>query len=87
MVHKMETIGDVWELESSSETVASDTLSNISALALHGDKKMVKFLEKVFKEKWNYIKPKLETEGSVWYVWWMDGVHNFMRMQMKEGVK
>lgn len=25
-------------------------------------------------ERWQSVKTKLETEGSVWYVWWMDGV-------------
>ena len=35
------------------------------------------------KESWKSIKNKLETEGSVWYVWWMDGVRKFMREEKK----
>jgi hypothetical protein len=29
-------------------------------------------------ESWKSIKEKLMTEGSVWYVWWMDGVRQHL---------
>jgi len=29
-------------------------------------------------ESWQDIKRKLLTEGSVWYVWWMDGVRQHL---------
>jgi hypothetical protein len=81
MVHKQEVLGDVWQLETPLEEQASESLSLISGEALKGDRKAQNFLKKIFEEKWKYIKPKLETEGSVWYVWWMDGVHKFMGMK------
>lgn len=36
------------------------------------------FLKKIFETSWEEIKRMTRgTEGAVWYVWWMDGVHNF----------
>lgn len=29
-------------------------------------------------ESWESIQRKFQTEGSVWYVWWMDGVRAYM---------
>ena len=73
-----EEIGDVWKFESPDEEEAADYLGDISQKALEGDEKAQKFLEKIFDEKWESIKPKLEAEGSVYYVWWMDGVRNLL---------
>lgn len=78
---------DVWKLESSQEDLGSDLLDNMYVQpALKGDRNAQSFLVRLWKEKWSSIKNKLETEGSVWYVWWMDGVHAFMRKKMKEVV-
>lgn len=33
-------------------------------------------------ESWNSILKKFNTEGSVWYVWWMDGVNNFIHTNL-----
>ena len=30
-------------------------------------------------EEWEDILKKANTEGSTWYVWWMDGVRKYMR--------
>ncbi len=30
-------------------------------------------------DSWKSIKAKFLTEGSVWHVWWMDGVMQFMK--------
>jgi hypothetical protein len=76
--------GDVWQLESAKEMQASDYLSSIANQALAGDKAAQRFLsQNIFKADWKSIKPKLETEGSTWYVWWMDGVHTLMRMSSR----
>jgi hypothetical protein len=80
---KREQVGDVWKLESPQEDVASEYLSDISTSALKGDKEAQNFLKKLWGENWNSIKEKLETEGSAWYVWWMDGVHGLMRKKLK----
>jgi hypothetical protein len=82
-----EVVGDVWKLESPKEDVASDYLSAVSEKALEGDKESQEFLKKIFGEKWDSIKEKLETEGSVWCVWWMDGVHELMKQQKGEATE
>lgn len=70
---------EVWELETPSEKVISDKLSYLCEKALKGDRKVINFLRKVWDgESWQSIKSKLLTEGSDWYVWWMDGVRKIM---------
>jgi len=66
---------DVWQLENQTQIMASDDLSRISSFALAGHRKSQNYLKKLWDEKWPSIKEKLLTEGSVWYVWWMDGVN------------
>jgi len=57
------------------EEVAAEALNVIVADALAGDRSAQNYLRKLWdNESWQGIKKKLETEGSVWYVWWMDGV-------------
>jgi uncharacterized OB-fold protein len=80
----METESEVWQLESPGEEYAAQILSNIAQRAIDGDKDEQAYLRSIWDgEPWEKIEKKLQTEGSVWYVWWMDGVHNFM-MQMSE---
>ena len=76
---KDEPLGDVWELESNEEQFASELLNDLAQQALRGSRSARRQLEDIWDEDWESIKEKLETEGSVWYVWWMDGVHEFMR--------
>lgn len=33
-------------------------------------------------ESWESILKKYNTEGSVWYVWWFDGVHSFIQREI-----
>ena len=77
-----EEISNVWILESPDEQTASDILNmDYIQPAFEGDKIAQKFLVKLWdNESWESIKEKLETEGSVWYVWWMDGVSAFMNI-------
>jgi len=77
-------MSDVIKLETPNEDVFSDILNVLCEQALNGNKKEQDFLEKhIFFEKWNTIQSKLETEGSTWYVWWMDGVRTLMQMNKK----
>lgn len=40
------------------------------------DKGAQKYLRELWdNESWDSIKEKLQTEGSAWHVWYMDGVH------------
>lgn len=33
-------------------------------------------------ENWESILKKYNTEGSVWYVWWFDGVYSFIQREI-----
>ena len=76
-----EPIGDVWTLETPSEELASEDLGAIVSLALEKRSTWARnYLRKLWdNESWSSIKEKLLTEGSTWYVWWMDGVRAFMK--------
>lgn len=79
-----EEIGDVWKLETPEEEEAVMQLNLVIEHAFGDPPEDValaqEYLEEVFEESWERVKEKLETEGSVWYVWFMDGVHKFMEM-------
>jgi len=85
--HRRYARNPVIQLEIPDEQVFSDVLSSIANDALEGDRREQRFLMKLWDEDWNSIKEKLETEGSVWYVWWMDGVRELMRIQDKDSRK
>lgn len=81
-------INDVWDLESPDEKVTSDILSGYCSVALDGNKVNQQFLRGLWdNESWESIKKKLETEGSVWYVWWMDGVRKIDNMRGEQESK
>ena len=65
----------VWQLENQEQMAASEELNIIIEIALAGNRKHQNYLKKLWNEKWPFIKEKLLTEGSVWYVWYMDGVN------------
>jgi hypothetical protein len=86
MQKQHELLGDVWVLETNQEERASDALNALYVEpALEGNRHAQDYLRKLWdNESWASIKEKLETEGSVWYVWWMDGVHAFMMKEAKK---
>ena len=65
---------DVWQLENQKQIVASEDLNWIIETALAGDRKLQNYLKKLWGNSWQTIKERVNTEGSVWYVWYMDGV-------------
>ena len=70
---------DVWTLEEPCEEVASNDLSYLADLALSGRRRTQNYLRTLWDgESWESIKAKLETEGSLWYIWWMDGVRQHL---------
>jgi len=72
-------MNDVLKLESEDEDYASDMLSQIVNKAIQGDVKQQQFLSDLWDgENWDSILKKVQTEGSVWYVWWMDGVRKLL---------
>jgi hypothetical protein len=70
---------DVWELETDGQNIASEDLNFIIDCAINGNRKAQNYLKKIWdNESWPSIKDKLQTEGSVWYVWYMDGVNQHL---------
>jgi hypothetical protein len=71
---------DIIKLESDEEEVCSAQLSDLIERAKAGDDNLVPFIRSLWDgESFEDIVEKVETEGSTWYVWWMDGVRAFMR--------
>lgn len=60
---------------------ASFCLSEDITIAIETqDDELIKSIRKYWdNESWNSIQRKFNTEGSTWYVWWQDGVNNYMR--------
>lgn len=72
----MGTISDVWQLENEQQIAASEDLNVFIMQALNGKRSSLNYLKTLWPEcSWQTIKDRLNTEGSVWYVWWMDGVN------------
>lgn len=76
-----EPMGDVWNLESPDQEAAAAGLSQIADSAMQGNEDAKQFLMELWEESWPSIEEKLKTEGSAWYVWWMDGVNMLMQGQ------
>tara|TARA_Y100000296_G_C5033448_1_gene186052 strand:+ start:113 stop:367 length:255 start_codon:yes stop_codon:yes gene_type:complete len=77
----MEQLTDVWKLESEDQDWASEDLNHIidKALKFEGVSERA-YLRKLWDgESWQSIKERASTEGSVWYVWYMDGVNQHLR--------
>jgi len=66
---------DVWQLENGQQIVASEDLNVIIEEALAGNRKSQNYLKRLWGDSWQTIKERVNTEGSVWYVWYMDGVN------------
>jgi len=69
-------VGDVWVLETPDEDAASHDLSDIAEGALiHNRAAARNYLKSLWPEcSWQTIKDRIDSEGSTWIVWWMDGV-------------
>ena len=70
---------DVLEIETMDEQSAVDDLNFVVAKAYKPSGKYERlYLMKVIwpGESWKSIKQKLDTGGSIWYVWYIDGVRN-----------
>jgi len=83
---KIRETGDVWKLETSDEEQACDYMNYLYEQAIKGKVSARNLIKKCYSfdvSGWTEIKKKMETEGSVWYVWYMDGVKNLMRLKEK----
>lgn len=69
------------QLESSEQEDAGYLLSEDIRLAMETkDQELIEELRKLWDdESWDVIVERSQAEGSMWYVWWMDGVNAFIR--------
>ena len=76
----METLTDVWKLETGDEEMASEDLNMVidNAMKFTGTRER-NYLKGLWPEcSWKTIRERLDTEGSVWYVFYMDGVRQHL---------
>lgn len=73
-----EGVGDVWELETPAQDWASDTINMMYEDARKGSVGKRNFLKRLYEDNWDTIKNRMEAEGSIWYVWYMDGVNKLL---------
>jgi hypothetical protein len=70
---------DVWELETSEEQEACNTINYLYERATKYRQVYPRnVLKRLYGDSWETIKERMKTEGSVWYVWYMDGVRNLI---------
>jgi len=70
---------DVWRLENNRQIKAIEDLSNIIDWAMDGERYSINYLKSLWPEcSWQTIKKRINTEDSVWYVWYMDGVNRHL---------
>lgn len=76
----MQQLTDVWTLETPDEELATIDLNFIidEAMKFRGVSERA-YLRRLWDgENWQSIRAKLLTEGSAWYVWYMDGVRQHL---------
>lgn len=71
---------DIIKLESPAQDIASEDLNIIIDFARAGHRKSQNYLKKLWPEcNWKTIKERLEAEGSIWYVFYMDGINQHLQ--------
>jgi hypothetical protein len=77
-----EPMGDVWNFSDQERDAASDRLGEmIQTARSNNDPSLRNYLEKILGDKWETILNHVDTEGSVWVVWWEDGISKFIEDQ------
>jgi len=80
-LEEVEEVGDVWDFETTEEDLYAELLNELCTKAIEGDIDLQRYLTGIFGGNWESVKAKLLTEGSVWYVWWKDGLNKFIELQ------
>ena len=80
--HEQFPRGSIICLESADEEFYSFSLSTwINETIESQDKVSMAAISQLWDgEPWESIVEKVRVEGSTWYVWWMDGVRTYMRL-------
>jgi len=69
------------QLETENEIYLCDYMNMLYNEAIEGKVSARNFIKKCYSDyNWQTIKERMETEGSVWYVWYMDGIRKMMSM-------
>ena len=79
--------GSVWCLESPSEEMYSFMLSDwIQEVIDNPSEEAIAAIRALWDNdtSWETIVRRFNTDGSVWYVWWMDGVRTYMQLSLDE---
>lgn len=66
---------DVWKLETPTQETYCDFMNNLYEQAINGSVSARNLIKKCYGDKWDTIKEKMNAEGSIWYIWYMDGVN------------
>jgi hypothetical protein len=70
---------DVWKLETPEQDEAIDYINFLYHQATEYRSASARnFLKKLYEDSWETIKERMEAEGSIWYVWYMDGVNKLI---------
>ncbi len=75
-------IQDIIVLETPVQLDYSYELSLMIEMAVDlNDEKLIQYIRNLWdNESWESILKKFNTEGSVWYVWFMDGVRALIHL-------
>ncbi len=76
-------MSDVWKLETTEQDWASEEINFLYDEARRGGVAARNYLKKLYGDSWDTIKERMNTEGSTWYVWYMDGVNQFLQDNKK----
>ena len=77
-------IDDVWKLETPSQELASEEINWLYQQATeHRSTSAWNILKSLYDDNWKTIRERMEAEGSIWYVWYMDSVNELIRREMQ----
>ena len=73
------TMDDVWKLEIPEQDGAIGYINFLYRQATEYRSVSARnFLKKLYEDSWKTIKERMKAEGSIWYVWYMDGVNKLI---------
>ena len=68
-----------WKLETPEQDEASDYINFLYCQATKFRSVSARnFLKKLYEDSWETIKERMEAEGSIWYIWYIDGVNKLI---------
>jgi len=72
------------KLESDIQDQVSEIINELYTRAIENKSVYARnVLKRCYGDSWDTIKERMEVEGSCWYVWYMDGVNEYIRLHFK----